>query len=402
MICTSRRLGVVLGTLAILSAAPSVRAQDGSGLGSSAEKQAKLEHFDDSKASGRTEEAADEDDGRGLIMLPVVVVDPLLGLGLGAAGVYSFLLGDDPDARGSYISASALVTTNKQFRLALTHDIDVAEEHLVLRGRLQLKVFSEDYWGIGNDTPDEDQRNLSYSSIDYLGRINIATKYEYWFVGPLVRFLFTWNSRLEAPYPPPELAADQLNDFLMVGLGLSLVYDSRDGLTNPYSGWYFAVELINLPSGIPKIPPSTVGTIAGIFELRNYWKPWTHRDQVLATRLHGDFSYGRVPFSMLPSPGRDDKLRGHLDGRRRDYNLAGIDIEYRVRWWGPIGSTFFAGWSVLFGEKGDRITWETMPKSVGAGLRYMVQKADRLNLRLDFGYDFHGFTAVIFEAGEAF
>jgi hypothetical protein len=43
-----------------------------------------------------------------------------------------------------------------------------------------------------------------------------------------------------------------------------------------------------------------------------------------------------------------------------------------------------------------------MPKSVGVGVRYMVQKADRLNLRLDIGYDFRGNSAVIFEAGEAF
>jgi hypothetical protein len=32
----------------------------------------------------------------------------------------------------------------------------------------------------------------------------------------------------------------------------------------------------------------------------------------------------------------------------------------------------------------------------------MVQKADRVNLRLDVGFDFKGMTAVIFECGEAF
>ena len=112
--------------------------------------------------------------------------------------------------------------------------------------------------------------------------------------------------------------------------------------------------------------------------------------------------WGRVPFSMLPSPGREEKLRGHLDGRMRDYDLMGIDVEYRVRWWGPLGSTVFAGWGLLFGNPGDRITWGSMPKSVGIGLRYMVQEADRVNLRLDVGFDFEGTTAVIFECGEAF
>jgi hypothetical protein len=43
-----------------------------------------------------------------------------------------------------------------------------------------------------------------------------------------------------------------------------------------------------------------------------------------------------------------------------------------------------------------------MPKSAGVGLRYMVQKTDRVNLRLDIGTDFRDTTAVIFECGEAF
>jgi hypothetical protein len=56
----------------------------------------------------------------------------------------------------------------------------------------------------------------------------------------------------------------------------------------------------------------------------------------------------------------------------------------------------------LFGSPGDKMTWDTLPKSVGVGLRYMVQKADRVNLRLDIGFDLKGGTAVIFECGEAF
>jgi hypothetical protein len=73
----------------------------------------------------------------------------------------------------------------------------------VFRGRVSFKVFSEDYWGVGNDTPDSTQRQLHR----------------------LPRSLET------QPYPPPAPAGDQLKSFLMLGLGLSLVYDSRDNLT---------------------------------------------------------------------------------------------------------------------------------------------------------------------------
>jgi hypothetical protein len=160
--------------------------------------------------------------------------------------------------------------------------------------------------------------------------------------------------------------------------------------------------LINLPSGFPRAPDTTVGNINATADVRGFWKPFHKLDQILAARAYADLTFGRVPFAMLSTPGRDEKLRGHLEGRLRDYHLAGVDLEYRIRWWGPLGSTVFASWGVLFGEKGDRISWNTMPKSAGLGLRYMVQKADRVNLRLDIGFDFKGMTAVIFECGEAF
>jgi hypothetical protein len=409
-VCGSANMGqlhghswVVVLVLSLLSLSPErAFADDGSTVTKSASGQAALNQFDDAKASGGKSKPAKEDDDRGLVLLPVIVSDPLLGVGLGAAGMYSFLLGEGPHARGSYISASALITTNKQIKLALTHNIDVSEDHFVFRGRILFKLFSEDYWGIGNDTPDSNQRQLKYDSIDYLGRLNVATTYENWFVGPLIRFYITWNTSLEEPYPPPELAGDELKSFLMLGLGLSLVYDSRDNLTNTYEGFYAALELINLPSGFPRAPDTTVGNINATADIRGFWKPFPELDHIFAARAAAELTFGRVPFAMLPSPGRDEKLRGHLEGRLRDYDLVSVDLEYRIRWWGPLGSTVFASWALLFGEEGDRITWNTMPKSVGFGLRYMVQKTDRVNLRLDIGFDFEGTTAVIFECGEAF
>jgi hypothetical protein len=397
-----RQLAMLLAFLKLLASPGRTSAQQSASLDATAKGQATLgARFDDAKAGGRTEKAGVKDD-RGLVLLPVIVSDPLLGVGIGVAGMYSFLLSDNPDARGSFISASALVTTNKQIKLALTHNLDFVEDHFVFRGRILLKLFSEDYWGVGNDTPDADQRNLQYDSIDYLGRINVATNYENWFVGPLLRLNLTLNSSLEEPYPPPELAGDELESFLMLGLGLSLVYDSRDGLTNPYRGMYVALELINLPTGFPRAPDTTLGVITATADVRGYYRPFPKLDQILAARAFADLNFGRVPFAMLATPGRDEKLRGHLEGRYRDYDLVGLDLEYRVRWWGPLGSTVFASWGVLFGSPGDRITWDTMPKSVGVGLRYMVQESDRVNLRLDIGFDFEGTTAVIFECGEAF
>jgi outer membrane protein assembly factor BamA len=398
----------LLTAIGTLSLAPQARAQETTQEpADDSSVQVELGSLDDTERAASLETATHapktkNDDGRGLVLLPVVVSDPLLGLGLGTAGIYTFQLDETGQARSSFISASALVTTNKQFKLALTHNIELPEERIVLRGRLLLKIFSEDYWGIGNDTPDSHQRSLSYNSIDYLGRVNIATKHDHWYVGPLIRANYTWDSSLQEPYPPPELAGDNLKDFMMLGIGLSVVYDDRDALENPTRGYFVSLELIDLPSEIPKAYGNTVGAIEATADIRGFWKPNADWDQVLAARIHANVTHGRVPFPMLPTPGREEKLRGHLEGRLRDYHLAGIDLEYRVRWWRRLGTTVFAGWGFLFGNPGDKITWKTMPKSAGFGLRYMVQEADRLNLRLDVGWDFRGNNAVIFEAGEAF
>jgi hemolysin activation/secretion protein len=105
---------------------------------------------------------------------------------------------------------------------------------------------------------------------------------------------------------------------------------------------------------------------------------------VLAFQLQSSFSFGDVPLGELSALGGHEMMRGYYEGRYLDNHLLAIQAEYRFRLWDRLGAVIFAGGGDVASDVGDFRLGNLRP-SVGAGLRFLIDKTEDLNLRFDYG-----------------
>ena len=84
----------------------------------------------------------------------------------------------------------------------------------------------------------------------------------------------------------------------------------------------------------------------------------------------------------------------------RDRHFVATQLEYRFPLWWRFGAVAFAGIGDVFGPSSD-LSIQNLKYSVGTGLRFVVDPAERLNVRLDYGYGTEG-GCFYFVVGESF
>jgi outer membrane protein assembly factor BamA len=163
-----------------------------------------------------------------------------------------------------------------------------------------------------------------------------------------------------------------------MAVGPGLAWDSRDHSLAPHRGAFYDIVLM---SSQPSLG-STYEFTTMVFDLRQYFP--IRPGHTFAGNVYIAVQDGQAPFYQLPQLGGDELLRGYFEGRYRDKTLMLAQAEYRFPILWRIGGTAFGGLgnvSPTFREFG-----ETAPKwSVGAGLRLMLNRDERLNLRADLG-----------------
>jgi hypothetical protein len=109
-------------------------------------------------------------------------------------------------------------------------------------------------------------------------------------------------------------------------------------------------------------------------------------------------STGDPPFFDLAKLGGANLFRGSYEGRFRDRRRVAAQAEYRHP--GPIGLAVFGSAGQVARSWGD-VRISDLHYAGGAGLRFRLSAAERVNLRLDDGFG-PGESGVYFALGEAF
>jgi hypothetical protein len=94
-------------------------------------------------------------------------------------------------------------------------------------------------------------------------------------------------------------------------------------------------------------------------------------------------------------------MRGYFMGRYRDRHYLTAQAEYRRMVWWRLGFAAFAGAGEVFGSEGSDFRLSNLQWSVGGGLRLLFNRAERVNLRVDFGVG-KSTTGLYFQLEEAF
>jgi outer membrane protein assembly factor BamA len=317
---------------------------------------------------------------QGFFALPLLYYTPDTRWAAGLAGVVYFNTGHTDsllDTRLSYVKAIGDYTQNKQTDLWAEWNIFSNHETYLTKGEIRYRNFPDKFYGIGNQSLETNMEAYSYDllKIKLLGMKQIK---KHWFLGLDYQFENEFGFQLD-----PQGALIQQNIIGNKGgigsaLGGLLTFDSRDNVINAHHGKLFEFSTYFNHDWLGSSFHYTNINL----EYRQYFE-WK-KNHILAIQGIANLNFGQVPFLDMARLGSDGILRGYASNRYRDHHMIGIQAEARFPIYKRLGMVVFGGVGDVFNELTD-LNFNDLKFSLGTGLRFTINPAERLNFRMDYG-----------------
>ena len=237
--------------------------------------------------------------------------------------------------------------------------------------------------GANSDNESDYKRFQAQVKVDFMFRLA-----KNFYIGPMAIFDYIDGRDFDKPELWEGMAARTTN----TSLGLSLLYDSRDFLTNASHGYYLRID--------QRFSPAFLGNKYAFSSTElttSYYQPvW--KGGVLAGQFHTLLTYGDTPWGLMATLGSSYSMRGYYEGRYRDKGAMDAQIELRQHVWKRNGVVVWAGAGTIFPRLSEFTPKHILP-NYGFGYRWEFKK--RVNVRLDLGFGKHQ-TGFIFNINEAF
>jgi outer membrane protein assembly factor BamA len=330
----------------------------------------------------------------GLLLLPVVYYTPETHLAFGVGGMYYFQLPQDKSAnRPSNINGLITYTLKKQFSLDLNPDFYFGRGYHV-QAYLTYSDFPDNFYGIGNATSTEMEEKFTSRywklSVEALKRVYrvLNVGFQYFFDNTTV-IKVEDGGQLSSGMVPGSRGGR------VSGLGYFMTWDSRNNIFFATKGSYHQFSAAAFGKGLG----SDFAFNRFYFDLRRYFPFSETRSLGLHARML--FQTGNPPFWRMGLLGGKEIMRGYYSGRFRDKNMICWQAEYR---WVPVAWRLGVIGFVGFGDVADKLgnfKLDNFKHTYGLGLRYIFNKEQGINIRLDFGFG-KGTSGFYFTAAEAF
>lgn len=314
--------------------------------------------------------------------------DTKFGVGLVAAGAYRTSLADSLTTP-SNVSLYGDFSTSGFYLLGLKGNHIFPFDKYRINYNLYFYSFPTKYWGIGYSNGRNNMNETDYDDFRIQLRLDFYMHIaDGLYVGPGITFDWIKAKNIEDKALWNGLPLTT-TDF---GLGIQARWDTRDNLTAPEKGWLIGLNQKYFPKGL--INNNHFGYTD--FQANHYHKVW--EGCVIAGCFHTKYSYGDVPWGMLPTFGGSSTMRGYYEGRYRDKGEMDFTLELRQHIWRRNGLVVWAGVGTVF-PKWSGIRFNNLLPNGGVGYRWEFKKHS--NVRLDFGIG-KGETGFIFNIDEAF
>lgn len=337
---------------------------------------------------------------------------PELGFVITAGGLFTFSTDpSDEDLKRSNFSANiGYGTTGAIFGSSLwnTYWLD---DKMRINLALWFKNMADHYWGVGYDNGRNTQR----------GDVTTSYKRLWWQINPEVLYQvhtdlflglkFDLNKTVFSDMSPgvandPYVQAFGTDNY-NAGIGLILLYDSRDMPENCYNGWFL--------SGSTTFYDETFGSdnTYQIFEIDyRHYQQIVRPGSTLAWQVYTRIGTGSVPYAEVTQLGNPFDLRGYYWGHYRDRTgLFGL-VEYRFKFLQKKPNRLrpqegrkesrhgFVAWTGMgwIGRDMSNLKGHYLP-NIGVGYRFELQP--RMNVRVDFGWGIES-SGIYFNFTEAF
>jgi hypothetical protein len=352
-----------------------------------------------------------------LLLIPIVASNPATGFMIGVGGQYARIFkGSD---RYSSFNGSTQFTSKGQKMFFVKNSIYTKGNKLYFNGDWRFMIFSQPTYGLGTDAPEggiiDYQLGLSgiETSSDSMAQpmqFNHAKFYQtvsmkilpdtYFGIG--YNFdsytkivdeklkLQPGDSLLTSHYVYNKYYGFATDRYYSSAINLSLTFDSRDNMINPYKGYY---AMASWRGGL-KLLGNKENTSFFQVEYRSYHALSKRIPRHLITFwAMGNFSAeGEFPYMLLPATGYDQRGRsgrGYVQGRYRGNNYVYGETEYRFplsQQGGVLGGVVFLNVTTTDNPVKKLQLFDSVQPGYGLGLRIMADKRSRTNLSIDFGF----------------
>jgi len=356
-----------------------------------------------------------------LLVLPKISSNPTNGFQVGIGASLGWFLGPRETTRVSFISSSASVTTKKQFLSFIKSNIYTPGNKFFLQGDWRFYIYRAPTWGLGTNAPDttfvnnnwiwegadlsdmEGAYPMLYNYVRFHEIVNYKlVKNVYIGMGYHLDYYYDIkDDKLRFDTIPFQLTPHYLyskyhgfdtTKYMLSGLSLNFIYDSRDNMINPYKGYYVNVNYRYNPTWLG----SDQNSSSLWLEFRTYVSLSRRTPRhLIAFWVFGNFQItGNQPYLTLMSIGEDQNSRsgrGYMGGRYRGEDLIYGEIEYRF----PLSQCSKILGGVLFLNAvtaSNRFTgvplFGYIRPGAGFGFRFMLNKHFRTNLNIEFGFGY--------------
>lgn len=331
-----------------------------------------------------------------LFIVPMGYYKEETSVALGVVGGY--YLKSNSLSKISSLGGSIVYTFRNQFMANLTPKFYTKNERFFFTGNINIRYYPDFYYGIGN----------------------VRTKYKEPYIARNFQLVFqpstfitgNWQLGLSFMLRGENVIDGQTysetkqeiftrygnagwSPYVMFGVGVLSVYDTRDNLFYPQKyGNFFKVAFLNYN----KFIGSSFNVNSFNVDFRQYLP--TFLSQMFVYQLYLDCRLGNdIPFQMLPSVGGVDNMRGFREKIFVDNTFFQFQTEYRVPLWKRLKASFFCSTGDVLDIYNPII--QKIKFSYGGGLRCRINDA-RVNLRADFAFNNYGGYQFYIDAMEAF
>jgi hypothetical protein len=331
----------------------------------------------------------------GVLPVPALGYSPETRGYIGAVALFTLrLYPGDTLTRTSNAKIEVIFTQNRQRIFNSEWTLLLRQERYLSQGQASYLRFPEYYWGIGNHAPNSAKELVDSRRVELRATL-LRQLRQYLFAGPRVQLQHLYGLRPAAGGLLESGQAPGSGGGTSSGAGYELVYDGRDNLLNPTKRGYarFAHTFFGSWLG------SDFRFTRYELDLRRYWS--LSKRVVLAGQLTGSLQSGEPPFRMLSLLGSETDMRGYYRGRFRDRQYAAAQAELRFPVYKRLGAVAFAGGGQVARSLSGFGLRELKP-TAGAGLRFLMDKRENVNLRLDYAIGEGGNSGFYIAFGEAF
>ncbi|HMP30403.1 MAG TPA: BamA/TamA family outer membrane protein [Saprospiraceae bacterium] len=312
-----------------------------------------------------------------LLAYPLAFYLPETRWGFGGAGFYNFRFkGEQASSFPSQLQFAATYTLNKQIIFLLPFELYKSNNLYKVKGELTYFKYQFNYYGIGNNTNFSDREPFKVNSPRV--RLDMLKRYNKTFYG--IRTAFD-NFDIVDVADRGLLEADApigIDGGRMVGIGVLMQNDHRDFLFNSTKGHYLEIEYF--------VSNNVIGSNFNYQRLLlNATKYVKLKDEhTLVMNLNTVNITGKVPFYDMAFFGSPKLMRGFQDRRFLDKNMILFQSEYRYPIYKWLAGVVFASTGTV-APRYSKLFSSPYKLAYGAGLRFTLNKKDRVRMRLDYG-----------------